>query len=220
MMPSRFLSLFLLSLGVGSGCVELPKHQEPLTIDEPVLALNVDVGSGDVHIVGADVSGVSVVATVEGDRNHLGYGLSDGRLSLYEECNEQPCSVDIDALVPAAIPMDLNTGSGDLRVEGALERLHIDAGSGDVEGFEIAGLDLAVKTGSGDIDLQVLAPAERVSVRAGSGDVRLTVPAGGYQLALDTGSGDRKVSGIANDATASSSIAVDTGSGDVHIAGR
>src|SRR3954463_5766062 len=160
MIPSRFVSLFLLTLGIASGCVAAPVHQEPLAIDEPVLALKVDVGSGDVHIIGADVSGVSVIARVEGDSNHLGYGLSDGRLSLYEECNEQPCSVDIDAIVPAPIPMELTTGSGDLRVEGALERLHIDAGSGDVEGLDIAGLDLAVKTGSGDIDLQVLAPAE------------------------------------------------------------
>jgi Putative adhesin len=219
MIPTRIVVLTVLSLNAGSGCATAT-HREPLSIDEPVLALNVDVGSGDVHIVGAEVSGASVVAKVQGERNHLGFSLNDGRLSLYEECNEDPCGVNIYAVVPAPIPMDLYTGSGDVRVEDALERVHVEAGSGDVEGIDIAGLDLGVKTGSGDIDLRVRAPAERVSVRAGSGDVRLTVPAGGYQLAVDTGSGDRSVRGIANDVTASSSIAVDTGSGDVRIVGR
>lgn len=219
MIATRLLCLVLLSVSAGSACVTAT-HREPLSIEEPVLDLDVDVGSGDVRIVGADVSGVEVVAKVQGERNHLGFSFTAGRLSLYEECNDDPCGVDIYAIVPAPIPMALHTGSGDVRLEHALERVRVDTGSGDVEGFDIAGLDLDVKTGSGDIRLRVLAPADSISVRAGSGDVELTVPAGAYQLAVDTGSGDSKVRGLANDAAASSSIAVDTGSGDVSIDGR
>jgi hypothetical protein len=217
MTPTRVA--FLVATSLWSAC-SLPTHREPLDIEEPVVALDVDVGSGDVEVVGADVTGASIVAKVEGERNHLGYSFEDGRLSLFEECNQEPCSVNIRAIVPAPVPMQIHTGSGDVRVDGALDVLHVEAGSGDVEGYDLVGLDLAVKTGSGDIDLRVSEPTERVSVRAGSGDVALAVPAGGYRLVVETGSGDRSVKGIDNDAAASASIDVDTGSGDVRIRGR
>lgn len=218
-MSSHRAFVALLALGAAFGC-HAPTHEEPLSVAEPVLALNVDVGSGDLHIVGADVSGAEVLAKVEGDSNHLGYELSEGRLSLFEDCHEQPCGVNISARVPAAIPFEIHTGSGDVRIEGALDQLHVNAGSGDVEGVDIAGLDLQIKTGSGDIDLSVFDPTEYVSVRAGSGDVQLAVPAGTYRLNVDTGSGDRSVKGVANDAEAAASIAIDTGSGDVRVRGR
>ena len=212
-----FVTFFM--LGAACGC-HAPTHDEPLSIDEPVVALNVDLGSGDLHIIGGDISGANVLAKVEGERNHLGYELTDGQLSLFEDCQEQPCSVSLGALVPAAIPFDIHTGSGDVLVEGAQDQLHVNAGSGDVEALGITGLDLQVKTGSGDIDLSVLDPTERVSVHAGSGDVHLDVPAGSYRLNVDTGSGDRSLKGINNDAAAAASIAIDTGSGDVQVRGR
>ena len=217
--PNRVLFLALTSLCATSAC-HLPQHDEQLSIPETVVALNVDVGSGDVEVRGADVTGAEIVAKVEGDRNHVGYRLEDGVLTLFAECHEDPCSVNIHALVPAPVPMDIHTGSGDVRVTGALDRLYVRAGSGDVQGFDISGVDLQVKTGSGDIDLRVFEPTELVSVRAGSGDVSLAVPAGGYRLAVDTGSGDRSVRDVARDDAASGSIDVGTGSGDVRIRGR
>jgi hypothetical protein len=219
MTPTRVAFVAFVSLCAGRGCTA-PLHREELSIEEPVALLDVDVGSGDVEVIGADVTGASIVAQVEGDGNHLGYSLEDGRLTLFEECHQHPCGVNLFAIVPAPVPMQIHTGSGDVRVEGALDLLHVEAGSGDVAGFDVAGLDLAVQTGSGDIDLRVLEPAERVWLRAGSGDVQLAVPAGGYRLAIDTGSGDRSVQGIASDDAASASIDVDTGSGDVRIRGR
>ncbi|MEY4544146.1 MAG: hypothetical protein RL685_341 [Pseudomonadota bacterium] len=218
MSPPRLV--FLAAVALSAACALEPTHDEPLAVEQPVLALSVNVGSGDLHIVGADVSGANVVARVQGDRNHLGYELSEGRLSLFEDCHEDPCAVSIAAIVPAAIPFEIRTGSGDVRIEGALEQLLVDVGSGDVEGIDLAGRDLRVKSGSGDIDLSVFDPTEVVSVRAGSGDVSLAVPSGSYRLSVDTGSGDRSVKGIIDDASAGASIAVDTGSGDVRVRGR
>ena len=219
MLPTKVVTLTLMSIGAWSAC-DSPKHEEPLVIDERVLAVSVDVGSGDIDLVGADVTSVNAIAKIEGDSNHLGYTLINGRLSLYEECNEDPCGVNIQALIPQDVPIEVYTGSGDVRVQSALDRVHLEAGSGDVIGIDVAGPDLDVQTGSGDIDLRVFQRAERVSVRAGSGDVRLAVPAGAYRLAVDTGSGDESVQGVTDDAAASGSIAIDTGSGDVRIRGR
>ena len=214
-----FAFLAAISLCAASGC-RLPLHDEPLSIEEPVAALNVDVGSGDIRIIGTDVTGAEILAKVEGDRNHLAYSLEDGRLTLFEECNEEPCSVNIRAFVPAAVPMQIHTGSGDVHVEGALDLLHVRAGSGDVYGLDVSGMDLEVRTGSGDIDLRVFEPTERVAVRAGSGDVSLALPAGGYRMTVETGSGDRSVRGIDADDGAAASLEVNTGSGDVTIRGR
>lgn len=219
MSSTRFAFAALLALDTTVAC-DAPTHEEPLSVDEPIVALNVDVGSGDLHIIGGDISGANVLAKVEGDANHLGYELSDGQLSLFEDCHEQPCAVSLGAIVPAAIPLQIHTGSGDVLIEGALDQLHVHAGSGDVQAIDISGLDLEVKTGSGDIDLNVLDPTKRVSVHAGSGDVYLAVPTGNYRLDVDTGSGDRSVQGISNDAAATASIAIDTGSGDVRVRGR
>jgi hypothetical protein len=212
--------VFVVALALSAACAPAPTHDEPLSIEQPVLALSVDVGSGDLHIVGAEGSGANVVARVEGERNHLGYELSEGRLSLFEECHEQPCAVSISAIVPAAIPFDIRTGSGDVRIEGALDRLQVDVGSGDVDGIDLAGRNLQVRSGSGDIELSVFEPTESVSVRAGSGDVRLAVPSGSYRLSVDTGSGDRSVKGVIDDDASGASIAIDTGSGDVRVRGR
>jgi DUF4097 and DUF4098 domain-containing protein YvlB len=161
-----------------------------------------------------------VSARVEGDSNRLGHSLVDGHLALFDDCNDDPCSVDIGATVPTGVPIELRTGSGDCTLDGLLGTLSIHTGSGDIDGWALAGTELDATTGSGDVRLDVTAPAERVHVRTGSGDVFLDVPSGSYDLRVDTGSGDEHFHSVSNDSSAPGTLEITTGSGDVTIRGH
>jgi hypothetical protein len=203
-----------------SACYEAERHGENLVIDEPVESIRVDVGSGDVKLVGADVSEVTVSARIEGPSNHLAHSLEDGHLTLTDDCHDSHCSVDVTATVPAGVLGDLRTGSGDLTVVDLLAPLVLQTGSGDILGWDLAGLDLNAETGSGDVSLDVAEAAERVTVQTGSGDVTLDVPAGSYRLSVSTGSGDSAFHNVTGDSEALGAIDVVTGSGDVTIRGH
>ena len=208
------LSLFV------SGCYEAEIHYENAVIEERVDSMTVDVGSGDIILRGDEVSSVTVEARIEGPSNHLGHDLQDGHLTLFDDCNEDPCSVDVSVLVPEAIWIALRTGSGDIEVQRTRGALVLRTGSGDIAGSSVLGVDLDAETGSGDVALAVPGEIGRVLVKTGSGDVDLDVPSGSYRLSVSTGSGDREMHGVASATDAVGSIQVRTGSGDVVIRGH
>jgi hypothetical protein len=205
-----------------AGCYDddADRHTERAALEDGVESVSVDVGSGDLVLRGSDVAGATVTARVEGDTNHLGHFLHDGHLTLFDDCNDDPCSADISATIPASVPIHVHTGSGDILIDGMHGTLSLNTGSGDIQGGSLSGADLVALTGSGDVTLGVIAPAERIQVRTGSGDVHVDLPSGPYALRIDTGSGDTSVRGITNDAGAPGTLEVTTGSGDVTIRGR
>jgi hypothetical protein len=217
--PQNLRTILLLPV-IAAGCYDADRHTERASFDEGVESVSVDVGSGDLTLYGSDVASVSVSARIEGDANHLGHSLSDGHLILFDECNDDHCSVDINATIPTGVPIELRTASGDIHIDGMLGTLSLHTGSGDIQGSGLSGADLVAFTGSGDVGLDVTALAERIHVRTGSGDVHLAVPSGRYALRIDTGSGDTSIRGITDDIGAPGTLEVTTGSGDVTIRGR
>jgi hypothetical protein len=218
-LPQEWLLILLFPV-VAAGCYEPDRHTERASFEEGVESVSVDVGSGDLTLRGSDVVGVTVTARIEGDANHLGHALDDGHLALFDECNDDLCSVDIDATLPAGVPIELHTSSGDIHIDGMLGTLSLHTGSGDIEGFHLSGADLVAVTGSGDVALDVIAPTERIELRTGSGDIHLDVPSGAYSLRVDTGSGDTSIRDITDDPDAPRTLDVTTGSGDVTIRGH
>ena len=213
------LALVILSTLL-SACGRRDVHEESLLIEQVPKALVVDVGSGDVSIFGADVSEVSVTAKVQGPSNHVGHVFDQGRLTLFDDCSEEPCSVDLSVRVPASAALNLRTGSGDVRLENTRADVALKTGSGDIMGRQLSGLDFSAESGSGDVAFEVVPRANRVHVRTGSGDVALTVPSGGYRIDVSTGAGDQRFEDVTDDAGAASAIDISTGSGDVSILGR
>lgn len=203
-----------------TGCYDAEVHYEQAIIEESVASIVVDVGSGDVTLSGSDASGATVRARVEGSSNHLLHALEGGRLTLFDDCNDAPCSIDLDVVVPYEAAVALRTGSGDIHVERLLDAIMLRTGSGDITGSRLVGGDLDAETGSGDVVLEVGGEIGVVRVNTGSGDVGLDVPEGYYRLDVSTGSGDRAVHGVGSAADAPGSIEVHTGSGDVVIRGR
>ena len=123
-------------------CTTLHAAAEPFEKDLPF----------QIAIVVTD-DGARMTARIEGDSNHLGHSLEDGHLFLFDECNDDECSVDITASIPAGVPVEIRTGSGDIGVDDLLGTLSLHTGSGDIEGWGLGGTDLVATTGSGDVDL-------------------------------------------------------------------
>lgn len=210
----------ILALALGAvGCAEPEVHTEQAVIDEAVESVTIDVGSGDVRVTGADVSAVTVAARIEGASNHLGHALTGGKLSLVDDCHESHCSVDLDAVVPAGVAVEVHTGSGDVALDALLGSILVQTGSGDVHGSALAGADLSVDSGSGDLNVEVNEPAERIHLETHAGDIALEVPAGSYRLNVGTRTGDRSLRRVSNDSDAPGSIDAFTNAGDVAVSG-
>lgn len=198
----ELFGFIVLASALALGCQEHERHAEDLVVDQLPEELAIDVGSGDVRLIGADISEVRVSAWIDGPSNHVGHGVVDGRVTLFDECNQDPCSVDLTVTFPRSSALTLRTGSG------------------DVHGLDLAGFDFTAETGSGDLSFEFNHGARRVQLRTGSGDVAVTVPSGGYRLNLSTGSGDQEIAGVSNDPSATRAIDVHTGSGDLRLIGR
>src|SRR5688572_7155157 len=97
---TKFSWLVVWSAVLGTGCYEEEIHYENAVIEEQVEALTVDVGSGDIILRGDEVSDVTIEAKIQGFSNHFGHDLENGHLTLFDECNEGDCSVDLKLFVP------------------------------------------------------------------------------------------------------------------------
>jgi len=134
--------------------------------------------------------------------------------------------------LPPGMALELDTGSGDIRVEGDTggRPVAADTGSGDVS---VSGRVSGFKadTGSGDVRARLEGPCGEVAVDTGSGGIDFSGAAQSFKA--ETGSGDVKAVGLAGGATfdtgsgsveaefstlaAGSRIAADTGSGEVSL---
>ena len=113
--------------------------------------------------------------------------------------------LELDARLPASLPVALELGSGDLLVEG-MGQINVDMGSGDLVVRD--GQSLRLSVGSGDAEIEQIAGEVRVEV--GSGDVSLRDI--GSLLATRVGSGELEARGIRGNARIE-----DLGSGDVEL---
>lgn len=138
----------------------------------------------------------------------------------------------IAVTLPPGMALDLDTGSGDIKVEGDSggKPVSADTGSGDISvKGRISGFQ--ADTGSGDVLARIEGPCGEVKVDTGSGDVDFSGAA--EHFAADTGSGEVKATGLSGGASfntgsgsieasfaalgAGAKVEADTGSGDVQL---
>jgi DUF4097 and DUF4098 domain-containing protein YvlB len=118
-------------------------------------------------------------------------------------------SISYEVVVPAETQLRVHSGSGDQSVEGIRGPLEMEAGSGALKISEIGDRVLA-GTGSGDIEIDGV--RGNVHAKTGSGSIKATRIAGGFQA--DSGSGH-----VLFEQSAPGSVRVDTGSGGMELRG-
>jgi len=213
-------------------------------ISEPVSAIVVNAGSGDVHLVRAGER-VEVRETRHyvTEKPTLDRDVSDGVLTLATHCANAllRCSADLRVTVPAGTEVTVQTDSGDVDADGIDVRsaqLRSDSGdvraaldgeqelvwartdSGDVKVIAPGARAVDAQTDSGDVKVAGADRLRRVIAQTDSGDVEVAVPGGEYAIDTDTDSGDVEVDGLSRNDRAPRAIEARTDSGDVKLRAR
>jgi DUF4097 and DUF4098 domain-containing protein YvlB len=112
----------------------------------------------------------------------------------------------LEVRAPEACELRARGGSADVRGRGRFGPVAVDTGSGDIE-LDVVGGDAAIKSGSGDVHVREV--GGNAAVSTGSGDIR--VERAGGDAELRSASGDVHLGEGAHDVT------VQTASGDQQI---
>lgn len=218
------------------------RYTAPRTLHDDlagVRGVQIDLHSHDLHLVGSGNGGalelngracassesalnnLQVTSHREGDQLIIDVGGNSFNVGVF---GISYAYLDLQAQIPASMPVTVNTGSGDAYVSG-LAQLNAATGSGDLHVDRIAG-DVSVTTGSGDVELSDVGSLHAGSVGSGdlkarnvhkdaiigsvgSGDVTLEHVGGSVNVST-IGSGDLVVKDVRGDFTVGA-----RGSGDV-----
>ncbi|MEM9457012.1 MAG: DUF4097 family beta strand repeat-containing protein [Myxococcota bacterium] len=221
-------------------CIDADPRTETVTIDEPIHAVVIDNGTGDINVRAHDDPGARVDAKFYGDGPDGSWlRVEDGVLHVVVDC-EGCCGADLTLTVPAAAELDVELGTGDVEVSDRsgsvdvdlgtgdieLERvagaLVLSVGTGDIEGEELAGPAATAELGTGDIslDFDPAAPPQTVAIEAGTASVDLHLPNGTYDLDLQTDTGEISTDDLHHEAGADRRIAVSVGTGTIDVRGH
>ncbi|MCJ7557263.1 MAG: DUF4097 domain-containing protein [Gammaproteobacteria bacterium] len=194
----------------GSGGIFVTNHEGDTSVDtgsgevriETVLgSVDADTGSGSVKVTGVSGSvsvdtgsGNVVLEQIIGDRISADTGSGsvkarDIRGSFQADTGSG--SVQVDELADSDA-VDIDTGSGDVRVRGDLggvKRLKLSTGSGDVEvrSAKTPNMSLTIKVSSGDIDVDIPGMA---AVKSTKTRLEASLGDGSGKGVISTGSGD------------------------------
>jgi hypothetical protein len=200
-------------------------HRSEYIAAAEVKRIEVDVGDGDVTIVGGGLDEVAVRRT-----DHYAYDkspdewrtLEDGVSRIFSRCPSLVigvCAADYRLQVRNGVPLSVHVERGDvhlMRYRGTAE-LETRGGRITVGGF-CGGL-LQAATRQGDIDVGTSCAADRLELRTDTGDIRAVVPRGRYRVDVDTNGGRVDVRGIAEGFVAPREIQALSSRGDVTVHG-
>jgi hypothetical protein len=228
-------------VGLALGHTKVRTH----TVAEPIRAIVVKSGSGDVDLLPAGAR-----VQVRETRHYvfkqptLHQDVTNGVLTLDADCGGSlyfNCSTDLRVTVPAGIEVTVEADSGDIHAGGigvrdihaqsdsgnvhlvltgrqSLAWAHTDSGDVHVETVDARAVD--ARTDSGDVRVEARGETRRVAAQTDSGDVDVDVPAGEYAVVADTDSGDVNIDGISRNDRAARTIVARTDSGDVSLDDR
>jgi hypothetical protein len=177
-----------------------------------IKSIRLATASGDITLKKGSGTDVNVVLkhTYDKDEFEPVFEESDGRLEIEEKFDRgsHNGSSKWTLEIPDNLDVKINTGSGDIKVDGLNIELRSNTGSGNVLITSVKG-DLDFNTGSGDIEIE-----------KGDGEIRLNTGSGRIQAnggtgvySFNAGSGDMRIENLNGD------FRVNTGSGNINAKG-
>lgn len=194
--------------------------QLTLSVDD-LKQLNIDVGAGDLQIEGVvGLKNIEVKAdiwTYKDSENGDGYTLTldkQGRTAqLTAEHNSRVSfganrntEINLQVRVPAELALDIDDGSGDIRLADLAASVKLEDGSGGIQIDNLNG-NLNIDDNSGSIAISNVTGS--IDITDGSGSIEIQHVSG--SVTIEDGSGDIEVSHVAN------IVEIDDGSGDIDI---
>ncbi|ATE57764.1 MULTISPECIES: DUF4097 family beta strand repeat-containing protein [Actinosynnema] len=135
---------------------------------------------------------------------------------------EGALSVDLEVdsgnvvLNQTAEGVSLRGNSSDVSLSGAGGPLDVRLDSGNLRATGMTGGPVTVTTGSGRVELGLVAPAS-VRARTDGGALTVRVPAGAYKVVTETDSGEVDITGVVDDKAAPYELFLRTDSGNMVI---
>jgi DUF4097 and DUF4098 domain-containing protein YvlB len=222
-------------------------HTENRTFTGTVTTVQVSEDVGDVKVRVAETgeqSRVTARITESIDDARWSADLTGGVLAVEGSCRQDgfslfDCVVDLTLVVPAGIPVVIEsstgnvdvdggfsavsarTNTGDITVQRAAGSVDIRTNTGDVRSLATSGTTVSAETTTGDVRLVFDVVPRTVSTETNTGDVSVLVPDDGgvYGVFTDTRTGDASVD-VGNVAGSRNQISAQTNTGDIRVAYR
>lgn len=170
-----------------------------------IRTLEVDSGSGDVHLTGAPAGSSVVVVEHVTESFAAPHRRAEhrrpGALRLTYTCpsGSVDCSVSYDVTLPAGVLLTAN------------------AGDGDVDATRLDSSQISLESGNGDVNATLSRAADHLAVRSGNGDVTLVIPDVSYAVRASSGNGTVTDQSLTIDPHSPRRIDASSGNGDVTI---
>lgn len=249
-MRKALLGLVLLAVVAAGGLVVVNlvldrTHRTTQTVAEPVHAIVVKSGAGDVDLV--PTGGRIEVRQTQHyvlKKPTVKLNVKDGVLTLDSDCTAivLTCYADVRATVPRGIDVTVEADSGDIDArEVDAGSVHVNSDSGDValglvgrqrlvwahadsgrvEVIAANARAVDAQSDSADVTVDVFRRApRRVVARSDSGFIQVLALKGDYAIRTRTDSGEVKVVGLGRNDRAPSSIEAVSDSGDIALRAR
>lgn len=239
---TRKILLATLPALVLSGCITVRADSinyeatETLQLDASELSrLDIEATAGFLKVEGEKGrTQIEVTAVIVVDQEYYKLSLEQkgDRAVLIADANTANWSswmgdsprIDLTVKTPSNLQLDIDDGSGFLKVTDMQGKIWIHDGSGDIEGANLAG-DLDLTDGSGSVeltniggtleiddgsgDLEIHSVAADTTIDDGSGEIMLNLVGG--KVTIEDGSGDLTVT------NAKGHVTIDDGSGDIDV---
>jgi len=237
---------FLILLALSSGAVNAEKlsFQQSLNLStDRISALDVISGAGDIDINTHNNNDIQVNATIVSKKyrsmerfkevfeRDMVFGIE--RESEYAvlrghtkpDLRKNPeIQIHLDILIPANLDVDIDDGSGAIRVVGLTGLLEIEDGSGDIEISQVSNR-IDIDDGSGAIEINQVKGS--ITIDDGSGSIHITnsdgdidIDDGSGEIILNQSNGNKVIEDGSGDITVKNSegdVDIDDGSGDITL---
>jgi hypothetical protein len=196
-------------------------------VNGAVAGLTLDVGDGDVTVIGGGRR--DSVAVQRSERFSFGHapevqGRVEGATYLVRSrCPTTllgPCAADHRVVVPDNVALDIRTTGGHVSLRGYRGSARILTGSGAIDISGYCGNSLDARADGGDITVEAACAPPRLSLRSGSGSIHAMLPPGRYDLDAESTSGRESVRGLTPRPDAPYTVQVLSASGDVSVEGQ
>lgn len=204
-----------------SGCGWMnDKHVEnDATISQPVRAVHIDNGAGQITVRRGDPGGGIVVRRdidYHTDQPPTpGQTVADGTLNLTSNCD---CGIAYDVTVPESVAVTIVDNAGEVTLDGLAGPIDVTDSAGRVQGQDLRAPRVKVDASAGSIDLAFAAAPTDVSAHSNSGAVTVSVPGGPYAVDATADAGNRSVE-VPTDPAAARHVTAGSHAGAVTVQG-
>jgi len=222
---SRALTRFLvLAAAITLSACDGRALVETLEFEGPFSDLHVLIEAGDVELVATDEPGIRVEIDFDyhgGSPPELEAFVDGELLRVWLSCGDGCYDLDGRAVVyaPPDVGGKVDTGSGNIRVEGSSGGLFLESGDGSILGLDLGSPRLAAVADRGRVALAYASCPTALDVDVGRGDIEIELPAGAYDIDAYSGKGSVELVSVSADPSSRVELHLVAHDGDVRVVG-